>query len=65
MSEIGLWIISTKWWRNPSVGEAIVLMHKAFDVEQDLSSLGFVPWPWSNMIAGMFMSIFEGQLGNA
>ena len=21
--------------------------------------------PWSNVVAGMFMSIFEGQLGNA
>jgi len=25
------------------MSEAIALMHKAFDVEQDLSSLGFVP----------------------
>ena len=65
MSEIGLWTISTRWCRNLTVGEAVMFMHKEFDLEQDLSSLGFVPWPCSNVIAGMFMSIFEGQLGNA
>jgi len=25
VSEIGLWTISTRWWRNLTVGEAIVL----------------------------------------
>jgi aryl-alcohol dehydrogenase-like predicted oxidoreductase len=32
VSEIESWTISTWWWQNPTVGEAIVLMHKAFDV---------------------------------
>ena len=33
MSEVGfgLWTISTGWWGNFTEGEAIVLMHKAFD----------------------------------
>jgi hypothetical protein len=37
LSNVGLWTISTRWWQNLTVGEAIVLMHKAFDVEQYIS----------------------------
>ena len=34
VSEVGfgLWTISTGWWGNFSEGEAIALMHKAFDL---------------------------------
>ncbi len=28
----GLWTISTGWWGNFTEGEAIALMHKAFDL---------------------------------
>jgi aryl-alcohol dehydrogenase-like predicted oxidoreductase len=31
-SEIGLWTISARWWRNLTVGEAIALIHEAFDL---------------------------------
>ena len=33
VSEVGfgLWTISTGWWGNFTEGEAIALMHKAFD----------------------------------
>jgi predicted aldo/keto reductase-like oxidoreductase len=34
VSEVGfgLWTISTGWWGNFTEGEAIALMHKAFDL---------------------------------
>src|SRR6266540_387170 len=34
VSEVGfgLWTISTGWWGNFTEGEAIALMHKAFDI---------------------------------
>jgi len=28
----GLWTISTGWWGNYTEGEALALMHKAFDL---------------------------------
>ena len=49
VSEVGfgLWTISTGWWGNFTEGEAIALMHKAFDLgvtlfrcRQTLLSLG-------------------------
>jgi hypothetical protein len=39
VSEVGfgLWTISTGWWGNFTEGEAIALMHKAFDLASPYS----------------------------
>lgn len=47
VSEVGfgLWTISTGWWGNFTEGEAIALMHKAFDLGITLFSSQWMQKP--------------------
>jgi len=54
VSEVGfgLWTISTGWWGNFTEGEAIALMHKAFDLGITLFGAldsGFIVEPCATM----------------
>ena len=48
VSEVGfgLWTISTGWWGNFTEGEAIALMHKAFDLGITLLRCRRHLWQW-------------------